>query len=248
MKLSIIIVNYNTNKFLDECLKSLPDNSEIIVVDNNSKEKPTSLKAKTILNDKNLGFAKAVNIGLKNAKGKYIFLLNPDTKISAEAINKMINFYESHKDTGIVAPKLISRNNVIQKSVRKFPTVFGAFKEYILNQKGEYDFYIPDKTSQVDVVVGACILIKKDLFKKIGGLSEKYFLYYEDIDLCRKVKRAGFKVYFLPDVEVFHQIGSSSTSNSYNLLVQSSKIYHGLINYLIIKYIIKLSQILKTHP
>lgn len=248
MKTTVIIVNYNTNKYLAECLKSLPDDIEIIVVDNNSVGKPKSSKAKIIFNDQNLGFARAVNIGLKNATGEYILLLNPDTKIYTEAINKMTDFYESQKDAGVVAPKLISRNNVVQKSVRKFPTIVGAFKEYILGQKGKYDFYLPAETCVVDVVVGACMLIKKDLLEKIGGLSEKYFLYYEDIDLCRKVKQAGFNVYFFPESIIYHEVGSSSTPKSYDLLVQSSKIYHGIINYLIIKYIIKLSQILKIHP
>lgn len=241
MRLSIIIVNYNTNKYIEDCIKSCPDNSEVIVVDNNSKEKPTNLKAKIILNDKNLGFAKAVNIGLKNSSREYILLLNPDTKISAEAINKMIDFYDNHKDAGVVAPKLISKNNVVQKSVRKFPTIIDAFKEYILGRKGEYDFYLPDKTCIVDVVVGACMLIKKDLLEKIGGLSEKYFLYYEDIDLCKKVKQAGFNVYFFPESIIYHEVGVSSSPKSYDLLVQSSKIYHGIIAYQIIKLIIKLS-------
>lgn len=245
MRISVIIVNHNTNKYLAECLISLPKDIEIIVVDNDSQKKPQSSRAKIILYDQNLGFAKAVNIGLKNSSGKYILLLNPDTKISAEAISKMLDYYENHSDAGIVAPKLISKNNVVQKSVRKFPNIIGAFKEYILGQKGEYDFYLPTKTCSVDVVVGACMLIKTDLFINLGGMNEKYFLYYEDIDLCRKVKKAGFKVYFLPEVEVFHEVGVSSSPESYNLLVQSSKIYHGMLAFQTINFIIKISRIFK---
>jgi len=242
MKISIIIVNYNTNKYLEDCVKSIPDNSEVIIVDNNSKEKPIIINAKIILSDKNLGFAKAVNIGVKNATGEYILLLNPDTKITKEAVVKLLEFYESHNDCGIVAPRLIGVNNIVQKSIRKFPSVLGAFKEYILGQKGEYDFYETDKTGFVDVVVGACMLIRKDILTSVGGLSEKYFLYYEDIDLCKKIKKLGLKVYFLPGVKVFHEIGSSSNSNSYRLLVQSSKIYHGFIGYYLISLIIRIGR------
>lgn len=243
MTLSIIIVNFNTNKYLKDCVKSLPNNSELIIVDNNSDNKPQYPNSKIILNKTNLGFARAVNQGLKIASGKYILLLNPDTEINSEILGKMIEFYETHPDAGIVAPKLIGKE--VQKSVRKFPTVIGAFKEYILGQKGEYDFYLPAKTCIVDVVVGACVLIKKDLLDKLDGLSEKYFLYYEDIDLCKRVKKAGYKVYYFPQISVYHQVGSSSDSNSYKLLVQSSKIYHGIITYLLIKLIIKISQIIK---
>lgn len=248
MKTSVVIVNYNTNKYLEDCLISCPDNSELIIVDNNSDLKPKIPNAKIILNDKNLGFAKAVNLGIENATGEYILLLNPDTVLSKNAANKLISFYDAHENAGIVAPKLIGKNNIPQKSVRKFPTIIGAFKEYILKLKGEYDFYLPAETSAVDVVVGACMLIKKELLEKIGGLSEKYFLYYEDIDLCQKVKNAGYKVYYYPEVEIYHEVGVTSNRASYNLLVQSSKIYHGIINYLVIKYIIKLSQILKILP
>lgn len=237
---SAVIVNYNTNKYLDSCIKDLADNSEVIIVDNKSDEPPSIKNAKLIINDKNKGFANAVNLGVKNSTGEFILLLNPDTRMSKEALDKLIEFYKSHNDCGIAAPKLVGYNNVVQKSVRKFPTIIGAFKEYILGQKGEYDFYLPDKTCPVDVVVGACMLIKKDLFEKIGGLSEKYFLYYEDIDLCKKIKVMGLKVYFLPEVEIFHEIGSSSNEKSYDLLVQSSKTYHGILAFQIISFIIKL--------
>lgn len=247
MKLSVIIVNFNTNKYLARCIKYLPDDVEIIIVDNNSENKPKLSKAKIILKDKNLGFAKAVNIGLKNSSGEFILLLNPDTKITSNDINKLINFYKGHDDCGIVAPKLIGKNNIVQKSVRKFPTVIGAFKEYILKQKGEYDFYLPagKQVCQVDVVVGACMLIKKDLLEKIGGLSEKYFLYYEDIDLCKRVKQKGFNVYFFPESIIYHEVGVSSSPKSYNLLVRSSKIYHGTLGHQIIKYIIKFGRLFK---
>lgn len=245
-KISIIIVNYNTNEYLKDCLQSLPKDAEIIIVDNNSLEKPNFPNSQLILNEKNLGFSKAVNLGIKISKGDFILLLNPDTKLLPGSLEKMVSFYDSSPDAGIVVPRITTNKGVEQKSIRRFPTIIGAIKEYIFGISGAYGFYLPAVSMPVDVAVGACMLIKRDILESMGGLNEKYFLYYEDIDLCKRMKEKGLKTYFLKDSVIYHKIGASSDINSYNLLVQSSKIYHGWLGFILISTIIKLGRLLRS--
>ncbi len=261
MNLSIIIVNWNTRKLLVDCVKSIVSSKpnlryEIIVVDNGSSDNSVDvvnrLKIKNlhiVENGENLGYSKANNIGIKRAKGEYILLLNSDTKVKNNAIDSLYEFAESHPDAGVVGSKLLNADGTLQTSCFRFPTITNAVREYWFGQKGLFGKYTPqgNEPVAVDVVVGASFLITPKALKKIGGLDEKYFFFWEDLDYCREVRRHGMKVYYLPTSEVIHYHGSSvrkivRKDDAWRKLIPGSKIYHGLVKHYIINGVIWLRQ------
>lgn len=256
-KLSIIIVSYNSQDFIERCINSLLKNiakdTEVIIVDNASTDNTLHLLEKStdsiklIKSEKNLGFAKACNLGANNSSGKYLFFLNPDTEVQSPIFDELINFYESQENIGIVAPKLIMPDGIIQPSVMNLPTVIGAFRELILGQKNEYLPYSPggDQPVRVQCVFAAAILIEKSLFEKIGGFSEEYFLYYEDIDLCRKLAHSKKSIYYYPRVSIKHIVGGVKSENKYNLNLQSSVIYNGYLKTLLLQIIFRFHRLIK---
>ena len=248
IKLTVIIVAYNSEDFIESCvrslLKNLPISSEVIVIDNNSSdstvEKLESFlpKINLIKSDKNIGFAKGNNLAAKSAKGDYLFLLNPDTETTHPIFDELIEFYQENNNTGIVAPKLIMPDGNIQPSVRKFPTVWGAIKEFILGVRYSYDPYIPKGNTPVvaEMVYGAAMLIKKEFFETLGGFDEKFFLYYEDSDLCMRATRAGKIVYYYPRVTIKHLVGATKSEFDRNKLNNESLIkYHGRVNAVLLR-------------
>jgi GT2 family glycosyltransferase len=254
MDLSIIIVNYNTKDLLASCidsiLKSNPKVSfEIIVVDNASTdgsaqwlEKAQGGKIRSILHKKNLGFSKANNSGIKKAVGQYILLLNSDTHVKRGAIDTLVEFAKHTPGTGAVGSKLLNPDGTTQSSVFRLPDLTRTIKQYWLGKKHLLDKYAPhgDKPSLVESVVGAAMLITPRARKEAGLLDERYFMYFEDLDYCRKLSNVGLKVYYLPGSEVYHLHGASGGKSDY--LVASSKIYHGFFKYFLIWFVIWTSQ------
>ena len=264
--LSIIVVSYNTQKLLKQCLKSLKLkakslklkmknekcqmlNLEVIVVDNNSTDGSKKMindqwpMVKLIANNKNLGFAKASNQGIKIARGKYILLLNSDTIVKRRALLELVNFAEKEKRAGGAAPRLLNTDGSIQASCFRFPSLRGAIKEFWLGNKGSFSKYFPNtsKPTVVDAAVGATLLLPQKTIKKIGLLDERYFMYFEDFDYCLRMKKEGLKLYYLPEVSIIHLHGASSKkikSKPNQWLVESSKIYHGLFKHYLINAII----------
>ncbi|MEK7550243.1 MAG: glycosyltransferase [Patescibacteria group bacterium] len=252
MELSIIIVNYNTKKLTLECIKSIKDSNtkatyETIVVDNASTDGSVEALNETrgirfIKNNENLGFSKANNVGIKKALAKFILLLNSDTIVKKGALDKLLNFAKSKPDAGVVGSRLLNIDKTVQDSVSNLPTFFGAIKEFWFSEKGIFGLRAPKSSIpiEVDSVVGAAFLITPEALKKVGVLNEKYFMYFEDLDYCRSVKKAGLKVYYLPESEIIHYLGASGKkivkpANQWKRLIPSSKTYHGLfIHYLII--------------
>lgn len=248
-KLSVITVSFNNEDFIERSIKSvlkfLPDNCEYIILDNGSEDDSYRRikqypKVKLIKSDTNLGFSKGNNKAVKEAGGEYLFFLNPDTEINEDVFTPLLNFYESHSATGLVAPKLIMTDGKIQPSVKKLPTIWGAFKEYVLGIKNSYGEYVPegDEPIEVEAVYGAAFLIKRELFEKLNGFDERYFMYYEDSDLCRRVRKLGKKIFYLPRVNLLHLVGAvKSSANRYQLNLNSSKIYHGALGVFILHLI-----------
>jgi len=255
MDLSIIIPSFNTRKLLKECLDSLKKNEnklsiEIIVVDNGStdnsvdymKKVAEDKKIKIILLKQNWGFAGAVNRGIKRAKGKFLLLLNSDTQVQKETLKKAIEFAQKHPKA-IVGLQLINLDGSIQPSVYHFPSVGRAIKEFWLGQKDSYQKYYPKtkKPVAVDAVTGAAMLIPRSVVKKIGLFDEKYFFYFEDLDYCRRARKVGLKVYYLPSAQVFHHHGVASKAMpeiTHQWLVESSKKYNGLVKYYLLTLVI----------
>jgi len=271
--LSIIIISYNTKKLLEECIESIikslanPKHQassisyEIIVVDNNSQDdsvkmlKDLKLKLenslKVIVNNDNLGFAKAVNQGIKESRGEYILLLNSDIKVLPGTIKELISFAQKRKDAGIVAPKLLNKNGkTSQASCYKLPTIRGAINEYWFGKKGSYEKYLPrgGNPVRVEAVIGAAMLLPKTVIDVVGLLNEKYFMYFEDLVYCRRVSQNGLAVYYLPQIRVIHHHGASGKKTPPKMsryLVKSSKKFNGFLKYSLISTIIKLSRLRK---
>lgn len=240
IRVSVISVSFNNSNsienFISSVQKNISKNDELIIIDNHSSdstvEKIRKFKNITLISsDKNLGFSRGNNLGVKKARGQYLFFLNPDTFLEKPILDELIDFYED-MDAGLLGPKLTLSNGGIQPSVRNLPTFWRAFQEYILGIKNSYSQYVPvgSQPVEVEAVYGAAMLITKELFEKIKGFDERYFLYYEDIDLCRKIKEVGKKIYYFPDVSVQHIVGGSRSDLNRALVNKKSLyIYHGLI-------------------
>lgn len=247
--LSIIIPTWNTADITIKCIetinKFLPKNYfEIIIVDNGSTDDTQKIftKLKNIIyirNSQNLGFAKANNVGAKQATGEYLLFLNSDMELIDATLIDMVEYLESHLEVGIVGPQFLDPNLAIQGSITPPQTPLNAFKEYWLNIKNSYNKYYLNNIASVKAISGGAIIIKKELFNKISGWDERYFFYYEDLELCRQVTKQNKDIIYFPECQVIHRHGASGTkiadpNNQWRRLIPSSKLYHGyFIHYLI---------------
>jgi len=255
MDISIIIPSYNTKKAISECIRScLIERSkakrEIIVIDNASSDGSRKyLKERfgkniiLIENDQNLGFAKAVNQGLKISKGKYKYLLNSDTAITNGTFDKLIMFADSDGKIGVIGTKLVLPDGSIQKSCFNFPTIGNAIREYWFGEREKYSSFYKKNTSEVDSVVGASFFITPKAYEQVGIFDERYFMFYEDHDYCRRVKDLRMKVIYFPEVTVFHHHGLSgkdisSGQNQWRRLIPSSKVFNGVLKHYLINFIL----------
>lgn len=239
--LSIITVGYRSEDtigpFLDSIQKSRDGlNKEIIVVDNYPMDKGVEiarnhpLKPTVLINTENVGFSKAINKGFLSSKGKHILVINPDTRIKGNALKLLFDFAEAHPVLGAVAPKLLYNDGKIQPSCYMFPTIGNAVKYYFFGCKQCFNKYYPgNKTTKVDIAVMAAFLIPRTTFNQVGGLDERFFLYYEDIEYCRRLKKYNLPVYFYPKAVVMHAHGASGNFSSHlsSPLAKSAEIYHG---------------------
>ncbi|GAW90672.1 glycosyl transferase, group 2 family protein [Flavobacterium psychrophilum] len=229
MQLSVIILNYNVRYFLELCVlsvqKSLKNiDAEIIVIDNNSSDDSCKMmkqrfpQVKLIENKENSGFPKGNNIGVAQAKGKYICILNPDTVVSEDTFAKTLAFAESQKNLGIVGCKLIDgTGNFLPESKRGVPTPFVAFTKIFglykfSNYFGKYyaQHLSENKTGKVDILVGAFMIMKRELYLEVGGFDEKCFMYSDDIDLSYMVLQKGKSNYYFHQTTVIHYKGEST--------------------------------------
>ena len=231
--LSIVIVNYNTRNLLRDCLCSVYASQgdfqyEVIVVDNCSPDGSVEMvqqefpQAKLIASEINGGYAYANNLGLRLAQGDYVLLLNPDTVLPPTALRDMLAFMEEHPDAGVAGPKLVLADGSLDWACRRsFPTLDVAFYRLVGLSKRypnspRYNRYNlgyldPDQVAEVDSVVGAFMLIRREALDQVGFLDEGFFAYAEDIDLCYRIKvDHGWKVYYNPAVVVKHYKGQST--------------------------------------
>lgn len=229
MNLSIIVVNYNTKELLKKCLDSLfrycdreidAGEYEIIIVDNGSSDNNFDVsihrnKARIIKNEENLGFAKANNLGMRKAKGKYILLLNSDTVVDGATIQKMLEFAESKKNLGAATCRVELGNGMLDPAChRGFPTPWNAFCYFLgleklfpkINFFSGYHQYFKDLNSvhEVDAISGAFFLIPWQVVEKAGMLDEDYFMYGEDLDWCFRIREMGYSIWFNPKASITH--------------------------------------------
>ncbi len=239
---SIIIVNWNTKDFLRDCLKSIYENTknldyEIFVVDNASGDGSAKMveeefpKVKSIKNKENVGFAKANNQVIKESKGKYILLLNPDTIVSTHAIKKMVEFMEDHPDVGVLGPKLLNPDSTLQPSCRSFPTLLTAFfEETLLNRlfpknriigKYKMGYWKHSDIREVDQPMGSALMVRREAVDEVGLLDEQFYMYYEEVDWCYRIKKRGWKICFIPQAQIIHHGGAATNKNKSKSLVET---------------------------
>jgi GT2 family glycosyltransferase len=228
--LSIIIVSWNVRELLRACLLSIDRNREdydleVIVVDNASDDGSPVMVSElfpwvTLIRcEENVGFPRGNNIGLERANGRYFLLLNPDTEIQPYSFKLMIEYLDRHDEVGLVGPQLLNADGSVQSSRRRFPTIATAifessWLEPIAPKRILRHYYVhdlpDDEPSEVDWVTGACMLTRREVLTKVGGLDEAYFMYSEELDWCRRIKDAGWQIVYLPTAQVLHHVGKSS--------------------------------------
>ncbi|WP_299012650.1 glycosyltransferase family 2 protein [uncultured Polaribacter sp.] len=214
--LSIIIVNYNGEQFLKDCITSINKcckniSYEIIIVDNASSDnsfnvlKELNSEIKLIKSKENLGFAKGNNLGVAKSKGKFVLLLNNDTVLLSDITNS-INILEENKDFGVLSIKMLDKNSNYAKSAGRFPTILNLlfFSKLFLNKNGFSDGNFSNKLLEVDWVQGSFLLLSRSLYLKVNGLDEDYFMYVEDVDFCKKIKKLDKKVVYQSNQSYLH--------------------------------------------
>lgn len=241
MKLSIIIVNYNVSHFLRQCLLSVyeaiqPIDTEIFVVDNNSVDDSVKMVqtefpgVKLIVNEQNTGFSKANNIAIKESKGDYVLLLNPDTLVEKNAFIDCIHYMDENQEIGSLGVKMINgKGEFLPESKRALPIpsvafykIFGLSKLFPNSKKfGSYHLtYLDnDQIHEVDVLSGAYMMLRKSVLDQIGYLDEDFFMYGEDVDLSFRVTKAGYKNIYFPKTRIIHYKGESTKKGSINYVV-----------------------------
>ena len=228
---TIVIVSYNTRDILRNCLEALFENSEgidmeVFVVDNNSADDSAAMvrrdfpSIRLIANNKNLGFAAANNQAFALASGRYIVLLNPDAYIRPASIEHCLAFMERTPQCGLAGGKIISPEGRLEPSARRFPSALsklltlsglsGKFPHSPILNHHEFGGFAHDHPLEVDWVPGTFTIIRKEMLDAIGAFDERFYIYYEETDLCLRAKKAGWKIFFIPDAEVMHIGGACS--------------------------------------
>lgn len=226
--ISIVIVSYNTKNLLEDCLSSLKktikqnNNVAVWVVDNYSSDNSAKMVRKKfpwvnlIANDKNFGFAKANNQAIRKIKSRYIFLLNPDTEILNNALDKMVSYMVKHKDVGILGPQLVNVDGSIQRELSPFPKLLDAIlvllKLHRLSPFSQlvYPNYDYSKIQHVEHLMGSALLASKEVFDQVGFFDESFFLWFEETDFEKRAKESGFKIAYYPKAKIKHLIGQST--------------------------------------
>lgn len=234
---SIVILTYNSRDFIDDCLASVKRwtkevKYEVIIVDNASSDGTTDVVRKfisklrgwqLIKNTANTGFAGGNNMGIRKARGRYVLLLNPDTKLVENALKFMVSWMDKRKEVGIASCKLLNSDRSVQPTGGFFPTlprvflwstllddlplvqdIFGSYHPHIY-----HDFY--EKERELDWVTGAFFLIRQEVVEQIGVLDEDFFLYVEELEYCLRAKEKGWKVGYVPNTQIVHHAGKSGT-------------------------------------
>jgi GT2 family glycosyltransferase len=223
-ELSIIIVSWNVQEYLRRCLNSLRADvepglkHEIIVVDNHSSDHTIAMltrdfpEVRLIHNRDNLGFARANNQGIESSRGKFVMLLNPDTEVKKGCISTLISFLQSHDKAGVVGPQLLNMDGTLQASGLNFPSFANSLLGYF-RLKGEVTgayFVHTDQPAMVNALVGACLLVRREVIDQVGGLDEDYFMYVEEADWCYRIQNRGWHIYYVPEAQVCHRKGGSA--------------------------------------
>lgn len=242
---SIILVNFNGEDVLFDCLSSLEkfipkESCEIILVDNNSQDNSINIiesnfpRIKLIKLPQNIGFGSGNNVGAKEAKGNFLFLLNTDTIITSNFLPHLLGLMAENKDVGIIGTKLVFQDGSFQISVSPEIGIMGEIKAKKMHQHAksqnslnsiERDFKL---VRDVDIVVGASFFIRANLFNLLGGFDEKFFMYFEESDLCQRARNSRYRILYTPHESIIHLRGHSvkKVSSRMSLEYRRSQIYY----------------------
>jgi len=227
MKLSVIIVTWNSAADIDACIDSINygEEFEVIVVDNASTDATPGLlrqhhHLKLVENQRNRGYAAANNQGIKLATGEYVLLLNPDTRVELGALDVLSRYLDEHDDIGAVAPRLVSPDGSTQFSIRSFPTSASLFWELIglarlfpesrLFGRWKMKYFDYERTAEVEQPMASCLMVRRSVLEQLGGMDERFPMFYNDVDLSRRLADACWKTVYLPDARVVHRHGAST--------------------------------------
>jgi GT2 family glycosyltransferase len=229
--LAVIIVSWNVRALLAACLQSLTPDScsllpEVVVVDNASADGSAAMVAaefpwvRLIANTENRGFTGGNNQGLAVSAGRYVFFLNPDTVVVGDALATMVAYLDAHPEVGALGPHLRYSDGSLQSSRRRFPTFATALFESTPlawrwpNNRWARRYRMEDQPAdgvrEVDWLVGAALMVRREVLNQVGGFDEGYFMYSEELDLCRRIKQAGWRIVYLPTAQIIHYEGRSS--------------------------------------
>jgi len=252
--LSVVVVSWNVSELLQQCIESIRRtqgalNVEVIVVDNASTDDTVATVRERfpdvclIANEENRGFPAANNQGIAVAEGRHVFLLNPDTKVLDDSLERLVDYLDQHQRVGIVGPQLLTGKGEVQSSRRRFPTLATAIFESTWLQsmapEGVLDHYYVrdrpgDEVQEVDWLYGAALMARREAVDEVGPLDEGFFMYSEELDWCRRFVEAGWRVVYLPEAQVVHYGGKSSDQvvAARHIHFQTSKVryfrkYHG---------------------
>lgn len=235
LELSIIVINWNTRELLKKCLDSVKDYTdglryEIIVVDNGSEDGSVEMlkndypSVKLIINERNEGFSKANNKGIREAVGEFILLLNSDTYIRENIFLGLVTLMRSMPEAGICSPAILNTEGEVQTMRTWDITPFKSFRRilncYRINQDKRSRFDREKEVIEADIVAGVCFMVRKQVFSEVGLLDENYFLYNEEDDFCRRTRAKGWKVVYMPSVGIYHYRGGSYNDKATQLMVK----------------------------
>ena len=248
MDLAVVIVSYNTRDMLRDCLNSLPDataglSTEVWVVDNNSPDHSAGMvqdefpNVRLVANTENAGFTRANNQALRQVQSRHAVILNPDTVCRPGSLATLVRYLDMHADTGAVGPKLLNSDGSLQPNGSRFPNpvqdflvvsevrrLFRARFERWSRMREDFDL-----ECELDTVSGACMMVRGSVMEQIGMLDEEFFMFYEEVEWCWRIKKAGMKVMYVPEAEVVHHWMGSVRQDSQAMtsrLFQSSGIYY----------------------
>ncbi len=239
---AVIIVNWNAREDLRRCLQSLFSEDRpkaaysVWVVDNASTDGSAAMaqqefpEAIVVANTENTGFSRGNNQAIAASKSRYVFLLNSDAMIKPGALDALVDYADSNPKAGIIGPKVLNPDGTLQFSCRRFPTLgAGLFRNTWLGRISPNNKYAAsylmadlthDKIRPVDWLSGCAMMIRRDLVDEIGGLDERFYMYCEDVDICKRAWDAGREVVYMPEAVVTHAIGRSSDKNAEKMIVE----------------------------
>ncbi len=248
---TISIVNWNTREELRECLNSVLaqdciEKCEVVVVDNASSDSSADIvnsefdgRIRLIENRSNFGFGAAHNQAIESSKGRYVFVINPDSRmLKPNVLGQMVAYMDANPQIGVIGPRILNPDGTLQFSARRFPPMFaGIFRHTILGRLFPNNRFVRgylmtdishDVTMDVDWLSGSALMVRRKTIEQIGAFDERFFMYCEDVDLCKRAHDGGWRVVYYPEVEVSHRIGAASDKNPFAMIKQH---HHSMLLY-----------------